>query len=193
MLNNLFSQLNFLDLIIIIILFRICYIAAKMGLSVEIFKLAGVIFSTYFALHYYVVLSDSIRKRFMPEVMPVEFMDFICFLLIIIAIYLCFVLLRSVLFRFVQLNAIPRINQFAGLILGLGRGFLVVGLVSFALAISSVSYLSGAVKHSYLGSRAFIILPQTYDWLWGNIFSKFTAQEKSNSAIMDAVDKFNHK
>jgi uncharacterized membrane protein required for colicin V production len=187
------SQFNFLDFIILIVLFRICYIAAKMGLSVEIFKLLGVIFATFIALHYYTTISDLIQRRLFPKAMPLEFIDFIVFLLLIIAVYLGFVALRSILFRFVQLNAIPKINQFAGLILGIGRGFLVIGLLSFALVISSVTYLSSAVKHSYLGSRAFAISPQTYNWLWSNIFSKFSPREKFNPTVIEVKEEFNRK
>ncbi|PIQ87950.1 MAG: hypothetical protein COV73_01450 [Candidatus Omnitrophica bacterium CG11_big_fil_rev_8_21_14_0_20_43_6] len=186
-------QFNFFDFVIIIVLFRICYIAAQMGLSVEIFKLQGVIFSTYIALHYYTALSDLLYKRFLPKVMPLEFTDFVVFVLLVAAGCLGFVGLRSVLFRFVQLNAIPRINQVAGLILGIFRGFLIVGLISFTLAISSVKYFTNAVKYSYLGSRAVNISPATYDWLWNNIFSKFSAQEKYNTTVAEAIGKLNKK
>lgn len=187
------ANLNYLDYIILFVFFRICYIAAKMGLSVEIFKLSGVIFSTYIALHYYTVLSDLIQRRFLPKAMPLAFMDFIIFLLLIIFGYLCFVLLRSLLSRFIQLNTVPKINQLAGLILGFGRGFLVAGLISFALSISSVNYLTRSVGHAYLGSRAVNISPQTYSWIWNNIFSKFSANEKFNSTVIEATDKISPK
>ena len=193
MIAEILAQFNFLDFIILIVLFRICYIAAKMGLSIEIFKLSGVIFSTYIALHYYTTISDLVQRRFFPKAMPLEFMDFIIFVLLIIVGYLCFVGLRSILFRFVQLNAIPRINQFVGLVLGIVRGFLVVGLLTFTLAISSVNYFISSVKHSYLAGKVFAISPQTYDWLWNNIFSKFSAQEKFNSTVTEVMDKFNRK
>jgi len=193
MIPGMLAKFNFLDFIILIVLFRICYIAAKMGLSVEIFKFSGVVFSTYIALHYYTTLSNIIQRRFLPDVMPLEFMDFIIFLLLIILGYLCFVGLRSILSRFIQLNAVPKINQCLGLILGIGRGFLVISLISFTLVISSITYLSSSVKHSYLGSRTFVILPQTYGWLWNNISSKFSAQEKFNPTVTQAMEKMNRK
>ncbi|MHB8155411.1 MAG: CvpA family protein, partial [Candidatus Omnitrophota bacterium] len=121
------------------------------------------------------------------------FMDFITFIFLIILGYLCFVVLRSVFSRFIQLNAVPKISQCLGLILGMGRGLLVIGLLSFTLVISNVNYLNNSVKHSYLGSKAFIILPQTYGWLWNNIFSKFSAHEKFNPAVTQVMEKFNHK
>jgi membrane protein required for colicin V production len=193
MVIDLLSKFNFLDFIILIIFFRICYIAAKVGLSVEIFKFLGVLFSTYISLHYYTAFSDLLKRRFLPKEMPLEFMDFVTFSVIIIVVYLFFVVLRSLLFRFVQLNAIPRINQIAGFILGIGRGFLVIGLLTFALGISSVDYLRNAVKYSYLGSKAVVIAPQTYNWFWGNIFSKFSTKENYNSTVTEAMERFGHK
>jgi len=193
MILEVLAQFNFLDYIILIIFFRICYIAAKVGLGVEIFKFLGVIFSIYFALHYYTVLAELIQGRFLPKTLPLEFLDFIIFLLLIIAVYLCFVGFRGILSRFIQLDAIPKINQFLGLILGIGRGFLFIGLLTFALVISSVTYFNSSVKHSYLASKAITIAPQAYNWLWSNIFSKFSAQEKLNSSVIQALDKFERK
>jgi len=193
MITEIIAKVNFLDFIILIILIRICYISAKMGLSVEIFKFFGVVFSTYIALHYYVAFSDLIQQRFLPEGMSLVFMDFTVFIFLITLVYLCFIGLRSLLLRFVQLNAVPKINQYLGLILGVGRGFLLVGLLSFTLVISGVAYLTSSVKHSYLGNKTFIILPQTYVWLWSNIFSKFSAKDEFNSVITKTTEKFYHK
>jgi len=193
MILEIIAKFNFLDYIILIVLFRICYIAAKMGLPVEIFKFLGVIFSIYIGLHYYTTLSNFIQSRFLPKEIPLEFMDFIIFLFLIVLGYLCFVGLRSVLSRFIQLNAIPKISQCLGLILGIGRGLLVIGLLSFTLVISSVTYLSSSVKHSYLGRKAFVILPQTYGWFWYNIFSKFSHEEKFNPIVTQVMEKFNRK
>jgi uncharacterized membrane protein required for colicin V production len=193
MILGILAKFNFLDFIILIVLFRVCYIAVKKGLSVEIFKFCGVLFSSYIALHYYTALSNLIQGRFLPKEMPLEFLDFIIFIFLIALGYLCFVGLRGLLSRFIQLDAIPKINQCLGLILGIGRGFLIISLLSFILVISSVTYLSNSVKYSYLGRRSFAILPQTYAWLWSNIFSKFSAQEKFNPTVTQVMEKFNHK
>ena len=135
------AKFNFLDFIIIVVFFRICCVAATTGLSIEVFKFLGTLFSTYIALHYYTVLSDIIQRRFLPKEMPLEFMDFIIFILLVMLGYLCFVGLRNVLSRFVQLNAVPKINQFFGLILGIGRGFLVVGLISLNVSSTFLARL----------------------------------------------------
>jgi hypothetical protein len=123
--------------------------------------------------------------------MPLEFVDFLVFILLVAIGYLVFIGLRSLLFRFVQLNAVPRVNQICGLILGTIRSFLTVGLLSFILVISSVDYLHSAVKHSYLGSRFFMISPRTYGWFWDNLISKFASGEKFNPTVTEVVKNFN--
>lgn len=188
-----FNKFNYLDIVILIILFRICYIAVKMGLAVEFFKLSGVLFSIYIASHYYTYFSDIIRQRFIPEGMPLEFLDFIIFIILASVGYLGFVLLRSTFSRFMKMETAPKINKYGGLIFGFVRGYFTVGLLIYILMISSVSYLSNSVKHSYLGSRVSSVSAQTYNWIWERILSKFSPQEKSNSVVNEVMDKFSKK
>ncbi len=193
MIPHILTQLNFLDLIVLVIFLRVCYIGSRMGFSVEIFKLSGVLTATYVSMHYYTRLSDLVQKRFMSGSMPVEFIDFLFFLLLIVAVYFFFVFLRSLLFRFIQLNTIPKINQLAGFILAIARSFLITGLLAYSLAICSVSYVTGWTRHSYIVRQATGISPSTYAWIWNNIVSKFSAHGKYNSTVDEATDKFNRQ
>lgn len=193
MIIDIISQLNFLDIIILIILFRILYIAIKTGLAIELFKLLGVIFSTYVSLHYYTSISDLIQRRFLPKVAVLEFVDFIIFLVLAALAYLGFVALRSIFYRFMSLEATPKLNKFGGLILGLIRGFFVIGLLVFTLTICSVKYFSQAVERSYLGSRAVVISPRVYGLLWSGVVSKFSGKEKFNATVNEVMEKVEHK
>lgn len=187
------TQFNFIDIIIIILSIRICYISFQTGLPVELFKFLGVIFTTYISLHYYTSLSDIIGHWFFPKEMPLEFLDFLIFIILALGGYLGFVLLRSMLYRFIKLEAAPRVSQFGGLFLGFARLYLTGGLLIYILMISSVKYLNDSVRYSYLGSRIYSIAPQTYGWLWNNIVSKFSAKEKFNPTVTEVVERFNHK
>ena len=194
MLINIISQMNFLDILLLIIALRICYTAAKTGLAIEFFKLLGVLFATYVALHYYTSISDLIQRRFVPkELMPLEFFDFIVFFILAWAAYLGFVALRSIFYRFMSLEATPKLNKFGGLILGIGRAFLSVGLLVYMLTISSVSYLSNSVKHSYLGRKSVIISPVTYHWLWSSVVAKFSKHEKFNPIVSEIMGQEKRK
>lgn len=191
--TDLIRQFNFVDIIIIILSLRICYIAFQMGLPVELFKLLGIIFTTYISLHYYTSLSDIIGRRFLPKEMPLEFLDFLIFIILALGGYMGFVVLRSMFYRFIKLEASPRISQFGGLILGFARAFFTIGLLIYILMISSVKYLNDSIKYSYLGRSVYSIAPQAYGWIWNNITSKFSAKEKFNPTVTEVLERFNRK
>ncbi len=194
MLLNILKQFKWIDIFILILIFRICYIALKSGFPIEFFKFLGSISAIYCSMHYYVLISDFIRARFPVEKrMPLEFMDFLVFLLLAISGYLIFVLLRSVFSHFIKIEAVSALNKWGGLILGLFRSMLLVSLIIFALAISSVSYLKDSVKRSYLGPRLFSVAPDTYAMLWNNVISKFAKSEKENIAVLEVEKELLHK
>lgn len=185
MLLNIVKQFNWVDIVVVILLFRIAYVATKNGLPLEIFKLLGTVLAIYLALHYYTGLSDWIGGRLpvAQEKTPLEFLDFIVFIILAILGYLIFVLLRSIFYRFIKMDAVPRLNKWGGLVLGIIRGFLTVGLVVFMLAISSIGYLKNSVDESYSSSRLLKIAPTTYTGLWNNFMSKFMSKEKFNTTV----------
>jgi uncharacterized membrane protein required for colicin V production len=186
------KKLNWVDLFVIILLFRIGYVAIKSGFSVELFKLLGTTAAIYMSLHYYTAFSDWIAKSshipISKESMPLEFMDFISFLILAIAGYIIFVGLRIGLYRFIKMEAVPVLNKWGGLVLGILRGFLLAGLIIFMLAISTLTYLRNSAIKSYLGKGLFKVAPATYSWLWGNITSKFMTNEKFNKTILEVSE-----
>ncbi len=193
MVIEIFGKLNFLDVLILIILFRICCIAVKMGLPIEFFKLLGVLSAAFLSLHYYTKLTDIIQRRFFYKDIPLEFLDFLIFLILAGIGYLVFVILRGMFYRFIQMEAAPKINKIGGFIFGLIRGYFTIGLLAYILAISSISYLNRSVERSYLGSKALSVAPKAYNWLWNNFVSKFSPNEKSNATVSEVMDKFGSK
>lgn len=191
MLLEIFKQFNWVDILVVIILFRISYIAVKNGLPGELFKFLGVLSAIYLSLHYYTVLSDFFRNSLGVKSLPLEFLDFLSFIVLAILGYLVFVSLRSVCCRFIKMEATPKLNKGGGFILGIGRGFLVVGLIIFMLVISTIGYLKNSVNDSYLGKRLFKVAPATYSALWNNLMSKFMAKEKFNKTILEVSKDLN--
>jgi len=178
-------QFNWVDIFVIILLFRICYIAIKNGLVSELFKLSGTILAVYLSLHYYTFLSDIVRQRFITQKLSLEFLDFLCFVFLAVLGYLALVILRQVFSYFIKMEALPLLNKWGGLILGISRGFLLSSLVIFVLFISSITYLKNSVIDSYFGRRLFKIAPTTYGKVWFGFASKFIPQEKYNSTIQE--------
>ena len=187
------QQLNFLDIVILILLFRICYVAVKTGLPVELFKLTGTFSAIYLSLHYYIFLNDLMRRKSDPAIMPLKFTDFLIFIFLAIAGYLFFTFLRVIFFNFIKLEAVPALSKWGGLALGFFRGIFLLGLICFALSVSNLSYLNKSAMSSYLAGRASNVAPDTYKWLWNTIFSKFMGSEKSNKNAVMALHNFFHR
>lgn len=193
MLLETITQFNWLDVFVIIILVRICYISLRTGLSVEIFKFLGTIIAVYLSLHYYTVFSDFLRGRSSAETVPLPFLDFLSFVVLAVLGYLIFTLFRIAFYRFIKMETTPYLNKIGGLILGIGRGILLTSLVTFALAISTLSYLKNSVKDSCSGINLVKVAPSTYNWLWNTVTSKFMIAEKFNKTILEIQEDLSEK
>jgi len=193
MLLEIIKQFKWVDVFILIILFRICYIGMKNGLPVEFFKLLGTVTAIYVSLHNYTLFSDWLQGLMGFKEFPLDFFDFLAFMPLAIAGYLLFVLLRALFYRYINMEAAPRLNQWGGLALSVVRGFLFSGLIIFMLVISSISYFKTSVSESYFGTRLFRIAPITYRWLWGAVGSKFMGKEKFNNTVTEIEKEFSGK
>ncbi|MDD4982136.1 MAG: CvpA family protein [Candidatus Omnitrophota bacterium] len=190
MIFNMLKSFNWLDIIILIIIFRIFYISIKGGFTTEFFKFFGVLTSIYLSMHYNTGLSDFISSKLnIEDKMPLGFLDFILFVILALAGYFIFVLVRNAVNNLVKIEAVSVLNKWGGLILGALRSVLLAGLVSFALAISSVPYLKNSVMNSYLGPRVLAVAVNTYSTIWNNLFSKFAAGEKYNTVVSNVLDE----
>ncbi len=186
------QRFNWVDILFIILLLRILYIAFKTGLVPEFFKLLGTLLAIYVAMHYYTVLSDFLDARFgLEKKLPLDFLDFICFSLLAIISYLVGILFRQAFCRLIKLEAIPRLNQWGGFVIGIVRAVLLAGLFAFIFSITSVQYLHDKVSESYFGLRLIKVAPQAYSSIWYGFMSKFTPAEKFNATIPEVQKNFN--
>lgn len=183
MILNVLTRLNWIDFIVVCILFRVLYVGGKNGFIVELFKLIGIIFTTYVSLHYYVKLSDFIVHRLSKMQVPAELVHFFVFILLVAVSYSIFVLVRRAVCNLVKMEAAPMLSKWGGVFLGVGRGFLTSSLVIIVLLISTMPYLNTSVKKSYSGRYLFNVAVGTYSVIWNGIMSKFMSGEKFNEAI----------
>ncbi|MCU0665994.1 MAG: CvpA family protein [Candidatus Omnitrophica bacterium] len=183
MILNTLKQFNWLDIVIILILVRICFVALKTGFPIEIFKLLGSIFAILVALHYYSRISEFITGRFSITVAPIEFMDFLIFILLVASAYSLFILLRISILNMVKIEAVSLLNKWGGLALGILRAVLTASLLCYILAICSVSYFPKSIKNSYFGYSLFKVSPGIYNAIWGSVVSKFSSTDRLNPQV----------
>lgn len=186
--QSILSQLKWVDFVIIILFVRICYIALKNGFPVELFKFFGTIASIYLSLHYYTTISDFLDARLSSELLSLDFLDVICFVVLALIGYLSFVILRMAFLHVVKIEAVSLLNKWGGLVLGLGRGILFTGIITYFLTISTIDYINESVKNSYLPKYNIEIPLVIYRSLWNGLTSKFMGKEKINTNV-DIVEE----
>lgn len=186
--QNILSRLNWVDFVIIILFVRICYIALKNGFPVELFKFFGTIASIYLSLHYYTTVSDFLDARLSSEILSLDFLDVICFIVLVLISYLAFVILRMAFLHVVKIEAVSLLNRWGGLVLGLARGILWTGIITYFLTISTITYINESVKNSYLAKYNIEIPLVIYRSLWNGLSSKFMTREKINTNV-DIVEE----
>lgn len=193
MIYNILTQINGVDLLIAIILVKVCWTAVKTGLVTEAFKLLGTIAATYLSLHYFVTLGDFMRGGGAAKKMGLEFIDFLAFVLLAILGYIFFVVARMAFGRFIKAEAVPRLNKIGGFILGVVRGLLASGLIVFMLIISSVGMVKEMAASAYFGRNIYKLSFSLYSGMWNGFFSKVMPQESFNNTLLEIQNSIARK
>lgn len=145
---DILSHINWVDVLIVIICIRISYVSFRDGLSHEIFPLIGAIVTLVLTMHYYkclsLVLSGSMAH------LPVEISNFISFTVLALGLGFIFKIIRSVLDKIIKVTWHPVLDRFGGLIFGLVRSVIVVGIVLAIIVLMPVPYLQRSVKDKSL-------------------------------------------
>ncbi len=183
---DILKQFNWVDLLIITLLIRICYVALKSSLFTELTKLFGTILATYLSLHYYPSLTDIFLNKMDLSSIPVSVLDFTSFIILLVVGYLAVLILREALTRMMKIESAPKLDKWGSLIFGVGRGLILASLIFFILSISTVKYLKRSLAVSYSGPYLFEIAPKIYKGIWATLGSKFMTKENFNDIVIEA-------
>ena len=156
------TKINWVDVLVLIIVLRISYIAFQDGLSHEIFPLIGTACTLVLSLHYYnkifLFLTTNLAK------IPVEMANFLSFFVLIVAIGFLFKLIRSIVDKIIKITWNPLIEKFGGLFAGILRASLVASTILIIIALMPLSYLQWSVRdRSQVGMYFLRIGPAIYE------------------------------
>jgi uncharacterized membrane protein required for colicin V production len=178
-------QLNWVDILVLIVFLRLTYISMKQGLGVEFFKLSGSLFALYLALHYYFSFAaflNGYTRNLAPEI---TFVELITFVILFAFGYLFFWSIRIATFRFMTAEVNSEFSKWGGFVCALFRSCLLTSLILFALVLPGNAYFKDSVRYSFSGNYFSKVAPATYTFIWESIVSKFNSGEKYNSAVQD--------
>ena len=186
MIMNIIKAMNWVDIFIAILIFRIIYCAIKKGLSIEVFKLMGTFLALYLAMHYYARLGNYFQRLMPgPPTIPLEFWDLLSLILLSLLGYAVFLVLREVISRMVKTQVISTLNKWGAAALGICRGVLLTGLIMYIFCNPTLQYTRISVNDSYLGQWFLTVAPGVYRFTWDNITSKFASGEEFNKSVLE--------
>jgi len=138
------KSLNWVDVLVIIIILRISYVAFQEGLSHEIFPLAGALATIVLSIRYYTQIGGLISGNLI-KISPLV-SNFLGFLIIAGITGLACKLLKAILDKIIHVEWHPLIERFGGFIFGLARAFMTASIVLIIMALMPLPYLQRSIR-----------------------------------------------
>lgn len=181
---DLITNLNWVDILLIVAVIRIVYIGAKQGFLVELAKILGVVLGVIIASHYYVGLSNFIVGS---SPLPKGFSDLICFSLLFIIVILVLKFIREGLALVIKAEPIPFVNSWGGFLLGILRAGIFCSAFIYIMLISGFGYIEKSTRQSYAANYLLNVTPAIYSFSFKNIISRFFPNERLNNTVFDVT------
>lgn len=170
---DILTKINWVDILIVIIMARMSYIALQDGLSHEIFPLIGAVLTAAVSMRYYHELALSIQGM---AGISLQILEVSVFIVLVIAIGLIFKLARFLVDALLKVTWHPFVEKFGGLIFGFLRASVVVSILLMIMSLTPLPYLHYSIKDkSLLGPYFLNIAPEISNktaWVFPAIIKK---------------------
>ncbi len=172
------KNINWLDIIVLVIVVRGIYMGAKRGLTAELFNFFGIIISLILAVQWYSRIADVLILNFS---LPIWLSKFLCFIVIVQIIRLVFKYSLTFLLKILNIQFIPQLERIGGGVVGFGRGVIVSGILMLTFSFIPNDYMRESIEtKSFTGSFLIKVTERTYTSL---IF--WLPEKERESAIFD--------
>jgi len=182
MLENISLNFNWIDFLVIFIVIRVIYVGIKSKFLVEIFRLLGVLFAIFIALHFSWKAGYLLQEYvFMPEAICVPF----SFLLLWVTSIIIFKLISNgwlLMFRF-ELR--PVLNKCIGAFISSIRAILVASLMFMLVFTTGYEYLGRVANRSFTGPFLIDLAPNIYEFTYDYLISKCFPNEHLNVRVFN--------
>jgi len=160
-LGKIFTYINWVDVVVLILFFRTCYVGLSRGLGNELMPLIITFASLVLALQYYKGLGGFIASH-TPLLPPhANFLVFIT--IVIFTILLSRIIMRILVGKSENVHVATMYDSACGLFFGILRGILLISFVTYALWLTPSEYVSTSVSQgSFLGKKFLKIGPAVH-------------------------------
>ncbi len=159
---ELFNNVNWLDLIFIILLLGMIYKGSKTGVGGQFLSLVGWIVLLFFSIGYYNVFSEAIFGFMLQKwSRPASFFA------IVIGIFMSVKLLERI-FNVISGEELSGIERIGGAVIAVVRAVMLFGVIGILLLLVPVDYLNTTVVKDSRSCMIFVNCDaQIYSWLTG--------------------------
>ena len=185
MLTQFFKSINWVDVALAALLFRVVFVSVQSGFITEVFKFLGVITALFVSLHWYAYLAATIASKTTLS-MPVW--EGIIFITLNVLVMLAFKFLRmGVMLLFKVETTHQGFDKYGSGFLGAGRALLICSLVIFALLLMRNPYAQRQTMASWGYKIAAKAAPQTYKFLYDNVIGKLMEGQHFNADVFTVI------
>lgn len=173
--GNIFRQINWVDLFVLILLVRGTYVGLRRGFLNEIFKIFGIIVALFVSIRYYPKAAQFLSTQVFFSKLSPSLNEGISFACLMLAVMLIFILGRVIVRFAIHLEVAPLLEKIGGVVCGFIRGSIIAGLILFGLNLLPVDYLKRSINENSLsGPRLIKVGPAIY-----HTIIKFSPAEKN--------------
>jgi len=155
-------RFNWVDVLFVILLFRIAYVGLKNGILSELFRVLGLLSAFLLSFNTYTLVGKFLSNNTKWTGSGILIVSF---LLIFLSVLLIFKILALVVALFSGANNgnISVTNRLTGLLLSIGRGFLLISLIYVLVINIPFEYVSKSAKdRSFSAQYISNIAPNVY-------------------------------
>ena len=181
------AKFNWIDLVILLLFLRMCFIGLRTGLITELFKIFGLILAIYVSLHYFSQAGSFLNN--LAPFLGMEISDFFCFVILAGLSYATVVIIRGTFARMVKVEAVNMLDRWGGLTLGFCRSFLLISMIFIILYLSNIIYFVESIKKSHLGSRLVYSDVRVYEFIHNRIVRRLVPDSQLNQDLYDVLGK----
>ena len=175
-------RFNWVDVLFVTLLIRVCYIGLKNGILPEFFRLLGLLSAFIISFNSYTLISHffSTHTKWIGARL-----DGVSFLFIFLSILFIFKVLASASSLLLSGGGISGLGRIIGLVLGFGRGVLLISLIHILFVNGPFGYLSRSVeKRSFSGQ--YTSRPASFVY---EIGIKFYPWRKTETPLVKLLEK----
>jgi len=154
------QNINWLDIVVLVLLIRGLYIGMKFGLTAELFNFFGILTSLVCAVLWYSSAADVLIVNFK---LPIWLSQFLCFIIIAQLVRFVFKYGLVLLLKVLNVQFIPQLERIGGGIIGLCRGIILSGIMVLAVSLIPSDYLRDSIEtKSFTGRFLVKAVKSTY-------------------------------